>query len=322
MGLFDGVKSYEHEINEIRQYLIKEKRMNAQYANPFISAYGKEMGKLIEDGRKKALGFNTSMPMGEQLNREFAHNGVRFSVLGQAIRAYLGDLRSGRYVNTAVESAIWGIILDEDPELVDGIKLGLSEFVRSNYQQKVPNACDVFDSDSSDQLLQDRRAGQQSIARAREKQESILPLQQPKRDLSSASGKNSGEHRVYTLLVAMLGRKQARGSLNRLMTNDRVRQESGIKNVPEDLELRVLLGLKWLAAKIANRDTCQSTFQSLRSAIVNVFSIVFGMRGYVMTDRQVSDLIKDVLSYMDEGECYISGPKGTYLRGLEDYCLD
>ena len=147
MGVFDGFKSYEHEINEVRTYLLQERNMRKEYADPFIAAYGKKLGKFIEDGRKKSLQLNTTSSMGAQLNKEFSENDVRFSVLGQAIRGYFSDLRSGKYVNTAVETAIWGIILDEDPQLVNSMKPRLWEFVVNNYGRMAPNADIVFRSE-------------------------------------------------------------------------------------------------------------------------------------------------------------------------------
>ena len=228
MGVFDGFKSYEHEINEVRTYLLQERNMRKEYADPFIAAYGKKLGKFIEDGRKKSLQLNTTSSMGAQLNKEFSENDVRFSVLGQAIRGYFSDLRSGKYVNTAVETAIWGIILDEDPQLVNSMKPRLWEFVVNNYGRMAPNADIVFRSedDSFTGMVSSKSSVPARPVPTRPVATRAPTSNAPKRGLDK-------KHRVFAALIKMLGNSKASGVLNRLWTNENFRRSLGYKGYPE-----------------------------------------------------------------------------------------
>lgn len=317
MSFFDVLKSYEHEINEVRRYLISERKMRKEYANPFVAAYGKKLGKLIVDGHKKSLQLNTSDARGAQLNKELADHGVRFAVLGQATRAYFSDLRAGRYVNTAVEVAIWGILLDEDPELVDTMKPGFWEFIFDNFEKMVPNADDVFDYDDEGVKAADSFIRKQKISGAKESDVQV------KVATNKASEKpyelSDGEaHKTYIVLISMLGKTRANLVLNRLWMNSLVRTAIGLKMTPERLDARILLGLRWLTEAVKSSGFNGGVLQSLRSANANFFTAAFGIRDFVMTNEQVADLIEDVKNYRNQGDCYFTGPKGRYLDGLDE----
>ncbi|GBO87525.1 hypothetical protein [Marinobacter salsuginis] len=295
--------------------------MRKEYANAFLAAYGKQLGKLVFDGRKKALQFNTSNLKGAQLNREFAEHGERFAVLGQAIRAYFSDLRAGRYVNTAVEVAIWGILLDEEPDLIDAMKPGLWDFVMDNYEERVPEAENVFayDNDGVDRNYQPA-----SSESPKSKAQKIRkPIKSSNNQaVEKGDDPNVAERqKVYAALISMLGRKRADAVLSRLWANDLVRTSIGLKMPPESFGVRVSLGLKWLTEALQAERGNRGMLASLRSANKNFFDTVFGLKEYVMTDQQVADLITDLMSYMSESECYISGPKGKYLEGLDEFYL-
>ena len=205
MGLLDIFKTYEHEINEVRQYLMWERRMRKEYADPFIAAYGKQLGKLVDKGRKMAVQFNTSTATGSQLNKEFAVHGVRYSVLSQAHRAYFSDLRSGRYVNTAVEVAIWGILLVEDPYLVDSVKPGFSNFVRNNYKEKVPAAGNVFDHGDHEYVqIPNNLKPEISVVKPRQTVEQILT---PKEEIVQITEIESKYIRKYDYFLSAIVEK-------------------------------------------------------------------------------------------------------------------
>lgn len=320
MGLFDVFKSFEHEINEVRKYLISDKRMQKKYANPFIAAYGRKIGQLIARGRKRALQLDTTDERGSAYNQEFADNDIRFSVLGQAIIAYLQDLRAGRYVNTAVETAIWAILLDEDPALIDSMKPGLYDFIRENYKTKVPDADNVFNHDNYDLHKDPDNLGDSNPERQKIKTEEFWNAKPavPKRTDNGFWQSQITEKRAYEFLINMLGEENADAVLNRLWENHFVKNDIGI-NTPATFEIRVLIARKWLTKAMSTPDFKQYWLRSLAEYFKKHSSPMADQKDLLTTDRQVLALINDLTSYIEEGDCYLYGPSGDYLEKLEDF---
>ncbi|MYL28146.1 MULTISPECIES: hypothetical protein [Halomonadaceae] len=320
MGLFDALRSFEHEINEVRKYLISDKRMQKKYANPFIAAYGRKIGQLIARGRKRTSHLDTSHERGSAYNQEFADNDIRFSVLGQAITAYLQDLRAGRYVNTAVETAVWGILLDEDPALIDSMKPGLSSFIKENYKRKAPDANNVFNRGDYDLHKDLENLGASTPENQKIKTEEDWNAQSavPKKTDNGLCQSKITEKRIYEFLTRMLGEENANAALNRLWQNQFVKNDIGIRT-PATFEIRVLLARKWLTKAMATPDFKEYWLRSYAEYFKKHSSPLADQRDLLTTDNQVLALINDLTSYIEEGDCYLYGPSGDYLDQLEDF---
>jgi len=315
MPLFNGFKSYEHEINEIRQYLNLEKGMQKQYSEPYIAAYGKKIGKLMDDNRRKALHFDTSTEAGAQSNKIFAEQGIRFAVLGQAIRGYFSDLRSGKYVHTAVETAIWGIILSEESYLVNSFKPGLWEFVFENYRSMAPKADCVFGDNHAGLRVSASTASAATDQNLAKPPEKVTPPE-VKRDARKIKQKAE----IFLALKNMLGDDKAKGVLGLLWTNPRFmrfQKRKGITEIPGDENKRISMALMWIVDELQAYNLDEGYFQKMRDGNQMIFAKISGYHDLVMGDKQVSELITDVSSYMSKGSCYESGPTGSYLDKLD-----
>lgn len=298
MAWFNVFKSYEHEINEIRRYLDQEKKMRAEYSGPFIAAYGRKMGILIESGRKKAVSFNTSNAEGAQANQIFAENGVRFAVLGQAIRAYMTDLRSGSHVKTAVETAIWGIILDEERELVDSIKPGLSNFVVKNFARMAPSARFVFANDQPKPL---------NTASGKKKSK----LSEKSNFKISPSG--SDQKKVFAALISLLGEEDTYRILELLSCNKLVVKSLGRSILHMNLNSRLTVTLGWLTNVFDDESIWEGMLSGLNRPETDFDSRKSsdGKRSLSVSD--VSDLIKDLKIYSKSDVELPSQKKSGYL---------
>ncbi|MCK7545229.1 hypothetical protein MLC59_13760 [Marinobacter bryozoorum] len=143
MGLFDFLKDYSLEAREIRDYLVNEWGMKDEYANPFVHTYKKNLGQILNQGRAKVASIDPSSPDSGGFLHAMNENELRFSIVNQAYLAYFRDLRSGKYIKTPVEYAIWAILVKEN-ELISAHNPAFANFVISNAEEKVPFLDNVF----------------------------------------------------------------------------------------------------------------------------------------------------------------------------------
>ena len=268
------------------------------------------MGVLIENGRKKSLSFNTATARGAQSNQVFAEQGVRFAVLGQAIRAYFSDLRSGKYVNTAVEIAIWGIILDEDPDLVDSMKPGLFDFLFDNFENMVPLADSVFNYDNETQKSQTSEEYKPKIS------ENSQPETAEKSTLK-INLSDDRQRRIFTALIAMLGKDNAHKALDLLSNNDLVMANIGVSQ--QKLKDRLSIALWWLTNVLENQPNWDDVLKLGRKVAFNEQARKSLKGGASFSISDVSDLIKDLKLYLKNNDSLSFLPRGAYINYLETF---
>lgn len=130
--------------NDFMEYLVERWQMKTRYAAAFLSAYRTDISVLHEDGLKR---LDNSIDLSRPENRLLAHtmpDPKDFALVGQAYKAYLSDLRRGKYVNTDVEVAIWAILCNRS-DLLESVDRPLSKYISENQSTKFPNLFeDVF----------------------------------------------------------------------------------------------------------------------------------------------------------------------------------
>ncbi|EHJ04990.1 hypothetical protein [Marinobacter manganoxydans] len=281
--------------------------MLAEYSGPFIAAYGKKMGILIENGRKKAISFNTANPEGAEANRIFAENGVRFAVLGQAIRAYMTDLRSGSYVNTAVETAIWGIILEEERELVDSIKPGLSDFVLKNFERMAPSARFVFANDQA--KSPDPAERKKTSDSSKQSHFKISPI-------------GGDQKRVYEALISMLGEEDTYRVLELLSCNELVVKSLGNSISRMKLESRLLITLGWLTNVVEDESIWNRLLSGRADSDACLDRQKFSGEQVSLSVNEVSGLIKDLTNHFTFGAQLPPKSNCEYLNTVQSLAED
>ena len=137
-------RSYDEESEEIYDYLTGSLKMKPQYAQPFLKAYGNRLGKMLYKGKKKSTQL-LNRPGLESTMLAIDLADPRIILVSQAYKAYMSDLRSGRYVRTPVENAIWAI-LAEHTDMLEQIDRSFSEYIEENQEELFPGLLDkVFD---------------------------------------------------------------------------------------------------------------------------------------------------------------------------------
>ena len=132
------LNSYNEEYHELLCHLTKEWGMKPRYAQAFLSSYKKSIGKILSRVKERSSllleGDNPEM-------RLFAVAYIDYhdlAIFGQAHRAYLNDLRSGKHVGTSVEKAIWAILANRS-DLLEDIDQPLSKYVEESYEDMFPD---------------------------------------------------------------------------------------------------------------------------------------------------------------------------------------
>ena len=122
---------------EFLEYLTERWRMKPRYAAAFLNAYRTDISVMHEEGLKR---LDASVDLSRPENRLLAHqmpDPRDFALVGQAYKAYLNDLRRGRYVDTDVEVAIWAVLCNRS-DLLESVDKPLAKYVTENQQAKFP----------------------------------------------------------------------------------------------------------------------------------------------------------------------------------------
>jgi len=131
-------KSYDDEFIELYEYLTQEWNMKPEYAKPFLSAYKKNLGKILSEGKQRFLMLkNSSDPGTRLLLIGSGTDEYSLALVSQAYQAYMSDLRRGKHIGTQVEMAIWAI-LSNQLELAKSIDRALGNFIAAKQEEKFP----------------------------------------------------------------------------------------------------------------------------------------------------------------------------------------
>lgn len=144
--MFGVFKSYDNEYIELYDYLTREWKMNQRYAQNFLTAYKKSIGKILSDGKRRMEMLEKSADPEHRMMR-MANLGEEYpyALVGQAYNAYMTDLRHGKYHETEIEKAIWAILINRS-DLVETLDRGFAGWLERNHEEKFPDLFEeVFD---------------------------------------------------------------------------------------------------------------------------------------------------------------------------------
>ena len=142
-------KSYDDEYLELYEYLTQTWCMKPTYAKPFLTSYKKSIGKLFSRARDQMSEHNQSSDPETRL-LSFAATGDEYdlSLVAQAYRGYMDDLRRGQHVGTRVEKAIWAVLVNRS-DLLEGFDRAFAMYIDEKHDEKMPGVIrEVFDLES------------------------------------------------------------------------------------------------------------------------------------------------------------------------------
>ena len=135
--MFGFGKKPDH-FTSLLEYLVDDWQMKTRYASAFLSAYRSDISALHDSGLKR---LEASFDLSKPENRLLAYQmpDLRaFAIVGQAYKAYLNDLRRGKYVGTEVEISIWAILSNRS-DLVADVDKAFAKYIEDNYEKKFPS---------------------------------------------------------------------------------------------------------------------------------------------------------------------------------------
>ena len=134
--MFGFGKKPDH-FTSLLEYLVDDWQMKTRYASAFLSAYRSDISALHDSGLKR---LEASFDLSKPENRLLAYqmpDPRAFAIVGQAYKAYLNDLRRGKYVGTEVEISIWAILSNRS-DLVADVDKAFAKYIEDNYEKKFP----------------------------------------------------------------------------------------------------------------------------------------------------------------------------------------
>lgn len=142
INMFGLFKSYDAEYFELFEYLTRQWKMKPEYAEQFLKAYKKSIGKIYSRGKKRMqMLANSSNPqerMARYLSLGEEHD---YALVGQAYKSYMSDLKRGRHIGSPIEKVIWAILVNRS-DLVKSLDGGFSDWIERKHEEKFP---DLFD---------------------------------------------------------------------------------------------------------------------------------------------------------------------------------
>lgn len=151
-GLFRDRRQEQQAYDELYAFLTEDWRVRERYARAFLDAFRRDIAKLHKRATRAYETMRQSGDPGLSLYL-YAQGGKRDALAhvlaGQAVNAYMVDLRSGRYVGTDVEKAIWAVLANRS-DIVSTIDRLLARYIDEHKDGKFPRLYDdVFESDET-----------------------------------------------------------------------------------------------------------------------------------------------------------------------------
>ena len=135
--MFGFGKKPDH-FTSLLEYLVDDWQMKTRYASAFLSAYRSDISALHDSGLKR-LEASFDLSKKENILLAYQMPDLRaFAIVGQAYKAYLNDLRRGKYVGTEVEISIWAILSNRS-DLVADVDKAFAKYIEDNYEKKFPS---------------------------------------------------------------------------------------------------------------------------------------------------------------------------------------
>jgi hypothetical protein len=125
---------------ELSVHLVEKWHMRARYANAFVSAYRRDISALHECSAGNFQG--SEMTVSSVLSVGGDVHPCDFSLVRQAYKAYMTDLRQGRHLGTDVELAVWAILAKRS-NLVKTLNSAIGRFVEDNWELLFPDLFEV-----------------------------------------------------------------------------------------------------------------------------------------------------------------------------------
>jgi hypothetical protein len=125
---------------ELSVHLVEKWHMRARYASAFVSAYRRDISALHECGPGSFSG--REMTVSSVLSVGGDLHPCDFSLVKQAYKAYMTDLRQGRYLGTDVELAVWAILAKRS-DLVRSIDSAIGKFIEGNWELLFPDHFEI-----------------------------------------------------------------------------------------------------------------------------------------------------------------------------------
>lgn len=136
--MFGFGKSYDDEYLELYEHLTQQRGMKPDYAESFLNAYKKSIGKMFVQGKKRLEGLEIVSDAERKIMRELNPGYECDLVLvEQAYAAYFRDLRRGKHVGTQIEKAIWAILYTK-LDLVLSFDKAFANYIQENQEEKFP----------------------------------------------------------------------------------------------------------------------------------------------------------------------------------------
>ena len=142
------LKTYDEEYRELHSHLTEEWEMKPQYAQAFLDAYKKSIGKMLAKGKKRSSRVLESADPAARLFHVAYVEDHNFALVAQAYRAYMSDLRRGRHVGTSVEKTIWAILVNRS-DLLEALDRPFSMYISESHEEMFPALFGEVFSESS-----------------------------------------------------------------------------------------------------------------------------------------------------------------------------
>lgn len=140
-----GMFSAADRSNELQQCLDLKWRMKSGYASAFLNEYRSALAKQYDKAYKQARPALLNAA-GDELQLAYFEI-ADWALVGQAYRAYMSDLRSGKNVGTNVEKVIWAILLMRI-DLIKTLDSAFANYLVQEQERQFPNIFEeVFETD-------------------------------------------------------------------------------------------------------------------------------------------------------------------------------
>jgi hypothetical protein len=135
-----GFSCRPDHFTELFVRLVETWHMRARCAGAFVSAYRRDISALHESG---AWSFHGSeMKSTRMLSADGEAHPCDLSLVKQAYRAYMTDIRQGRHLGTDVELAVWAILAKRS-DLVRPFDSTTSRFIEDNRELLFPDLFEI-----------------------------------------------------------------------------------------------------------------------------------------------------------------------------------
>lgn len=125
---------------ELSIHLVEKWHMRARYAKAFVSAYRRNISALHECGagsfQSSEMRVSSVLSVGDEVHP------CDFSLVRQAYKAYMTDLRQGRHLGSDVELAVWAILAKRS-DLVRPFNSAIAEFIDDNWELLFPDLFEI-----------------------------------------------------------------------------------------------------------------------------------------------------------------------------------